>query len=362
MRFAVILTIVLVWIFSLVNESGYGQLLHTGEKMNWLILAWALFLYVRKKRKFLPPLTSAKRLGFILFMVLIPYVLCGRWHGATYMLSFLVIFCFSNINISSKELSVSALAVGFLGLALITIYSRTSFLAGWNDNAIAMLALFSFIYFSIFFNTAKRKWVRFMCWGMAVAYIVQIFGTDSRGAALFMLLSVATTFFQLRTQKILSKSSIRALVIHLPLLIAVVVVLVSSMSWFAELDNWSLRNFDKTFFNGRDVLWADGFEDILRYPLGRGEFVINYHNSAVACIGVFGVLGYVLWSNFFKRQLGLMSEFMEDYTVYACMCSFIIIYLQQSVELGFLNQMPNMMPYMILGLGLGKVRWLIWKQ
>lgn len=59
---------------------------------------------------------------------------------------------------------------------------------------------------------------------------------------------------------------------------------------------------------------------------------------------------------FFKRQLSALTEYLEDYTVYACMCAFILIYLQQSVELGFINRMPNMIPYMILGLGLGKVR------
>lgn len=362
MRNFVVLSIILIWLFSLVNESGWGLLFHTGEKMNWLILVWSIYLFLFKKRRFIPTISKVSLMGFILFFILIAFNISNKWDGATYLVSFLTIFCFSNINISAKELSLSAFTVGFLGLGLITIYARTKILSGWNDNAIAMLTLFSFIYFSIFFNSAKKKWIRCVCWIMALAYIVQIAGTDSRGGLLFMLMAVIMMFARETTRKIISESNIRALIIYFPLIIAIVTVWVASQSWFLELDNWSQLNYGKPIFNGRDELWVDTFSDIVNFPLGRGEFVINYHNSAVGCIGVFGVIGYILWSNFFKRQLAAMTEYLGDYTVYACICAFILIYIQQSVELGFINQMPNMMPYMILGLGLGRVRWYERKQ
>jgi hypothetical protein len=356
MRIFVVLTIILIWVFSLVNESGLGMKLHTGEKMNWLIFIWAVYLFFIRGRRFIPKMSKASFMGFFLFFILIAYVVSGRWDGATYLISFLTVFCFSNIDLSAKELSVSAFAIGLLGLGLITIYTRTQILSGWNDNSIAMLTLFSFIYFSIFFNSSQQRWIRSACWIMAFAYISQIAGTDSRGSLLFMLLSIVMMFARETTYRFISSSTIRALIVYFPIIIAIVVVWITSQDWFVELDNWSRLNFGKPIFNGRDELWADGFKDIINYPFGRGKFVINYHNSAVGCIGVFGIVGYVLWCNFFKRQLSALTEYLEDYTVYACMCAFILIYLQQSVELGFINRMPNMIPYMILGLGLGKVR------
>lgn len=362
MRILVVLSVILIWFFSLVNESGWGLLLHTGEKMNWLIFAWSMYLLLMKRRKFIPTMSIEILMGFILFFIIIAFYISGKWEGATYLVSFLTIFCFSNINISVKELSFSALAIGFLGLGLITIYARTEILSGWNDNAIAMLTLFSFIYFSIFFNSAKKKWVRVLCWIMALAYVVQIAGTDSRGSLLFMLLAVIMMFTRETTRKIISGHKIRALIVYFPLIIAIVTVWIASQSWFLEWDNWYQLNYGKPIFNGRDELWADGFNDILDYPWGRGEFAINYHNSAVGCIGVFGVIGYILWCNFFKRQLVAKTKYLDDYTVYACMCAFILIYMQQSVELGFISPMPIMMPYMILGLGLGRVRWYERKQ
>ena len=362
MRIFVVLSIILVWLFSLVNGSGWGVLLHTGEKMNWLIVVWSMYLLLIKKRKFIPVINEVTLIGFILFFIFIPFSISDKWEGATYLVSFLTIFCFSNINISTKELSFSAFAVGCLGLGLISIYARTEILSGWNDNSIAMLTLFSFIYFSIFFNSAKKKWIRLLCWIIAVFYIIKIGSTDSRGGLLFMMLAVIMMFTRETTRKIISKSKIRALIIYFPLIVAIIVVWISSQTWFRELDNWSQLNYGKPIFNGREELWADTFDDIVNYPFGCGEFVINYHNTLVACVGVFGIIGCILLCDFFRRQLVAMIRYLDDYTVYACMCAFILIYMQQSVELGFISPMPNMMPYMILGIGLGRVRWYERKQ
>lgn len=230
MRYLVVLSIIFIWFFSLVNESGWGLLFHTGEKMNWLILSWSMYLLLVKNRKFIPAMSKISQIGFVVFFIFIPFIISSKWDGATYLISYLTIFCFSNINISTKELSFSAFAIGLLGLGLITIYARTEILSGWNDNAIAMLTLFSFIYFSIFFNSAKKKWIRFLCWIMALAYIVQIAGTDSRGSLLFMLIAVFMMFTRETTRKIVSGSKTRALIIYFPLIIAIIVVWAASQS------------------------------------------------------------------------------------------------------------------------------------
>lgn len=357
MRLSVVISIVLCWIFSLVNESGWGWIMKTPEKMCWIILAWTLYLIVIKGRRFLPKFTSLHLWGFLLFFILIPFIISGKFDGALYMTSFLTIFCFSNINLSRKELSVSSWIIGALGLGLITIYARTEMLSGWNDNGIAMQCLFSFIYFSVYFNTASKFWQQFLSWGMALVYVMMIAGTESRGALLFMLVMIFLIFTRNFSINYISKKNVRFFALQIPLIFSVVAVWIASQSWFPEFDAWYKMNYNKPLFNGREILWLEAFEKMLDYPFGRGEFIVNYHNSAVACIGVFGVLGYWCWVKFFKKQLDFLAIYFDDYIVYAFTCAFIVIYFQQATELGFIRPYPNMLPYMMLGLALGRVRW-----
>lgn len=357
MRLSVVISIVLCWIFSFVNVSGWGSLMKTPEKMNWIILIWTLYLFVIKGRRFLPKFGGIHFLAIFLFFILIPFIVSGKFDGALYLVSFLTIFCFSNINISKKELSVSAWIIGGLGLGLITIYARTEILSGWNDNGIAMQCLFSFLYFSVYFNTASKFWQKFLSWGMALVYVIMIAGTESRGALLFITIMIFLMFAKNYAVDYISKPKIRFLILHLPLVIAIGTVFIASQSWFPEFDSWYQKNYEKAFFNGREDLWLSTFEDMIKYPLGRGEFFINYHNSSVACIGAFGFLGYFCWIRFFKKQLDLLAFYFDDYMVYAFVSAFIVIYMQQATELGFISPCPNMLPYMMLGLALGRIRW-----
>lgn len=357
MRIPVVLIIVAIWVFALVNDSGWGMLFHTGERMSWLIVFCSIYLLWIRRRTFIPKLTVSMIVCLLLFFIIIPNFLSNEWDGAIYLISFLTIFCFSNINISAKELTVSSIAIGILGLGLITVYQKTEILSGWNDNSIAMLTLFSYIYFTIFFNSAKGNYIRFLCIIISLVYYVLILETESRGAALFMSLSILLMLTRKYALCVLTNPKMRFLTIHFPLIIAAITVWVSLQSWFPELDRLYQIEHTKSIFNGRDVIWGNTFNQIIRYPFGVGEFNVNHHNSAVACIGVFGILGYIVWCKFFLKQLSKMSDYLCDYMVYACMCAFIVIYIQQSIELGFIRPCPNMIPYMILGLGLGRVRW-----
>lgn len=356
MRFFVIVVIALVWLFSLVNESGWGLSLQTGSKMNGLILLWAAYWCLVRNKRYVPRVGRGLSWSIFLVFVVVAYLVSHKWDGASYLVSFLAIYCFSNICLTEKELSLSSLIVGLMGAGLITVYRSTAILSGWNDNAIAMLTLFSFIYFSIHFNSVKAAWHKYLCWGIALWYALQLMATESRGAVLFMFAIVFLILYRQRARQLLSTRRFNALAIHLPLLIAIGTVVIAGTSYFQGLNAWSLSQFGKTIFNGRDELWLDGFNDILLYPLGRGDFTINYHNSAVACISVFGVVGYWLWSAFFKKCVDRLSLYVNDDMVYGCLCAFLVIYVQQSTELGFITPMPNMLPYMILGLGLGRVR------
>lgn len=357
MRILVILSIILCWIFGLINDSGWGISFSTDEKMNWIIFLWAMYLFISKKRKILPTLNIEYIIALILFFIIIPFFISKEWEGGLYFFSFLTIYCFSNISITKKELAITAYLIGLLGLCLITIYLRTEILSGWNDNGIAMLTLFSFIYFTTYFNSIKSKWQKYIYWCIAILYIVQISRTDSRGAILFMSASLYMVIAKQTTIKYLSKSIFRFIIIHIPLIIALVTIYIAAQSWFTNLDTWYQLNHAKPLFNGREVLWTETLKNIFQYPLGTGKFIINYHNSAIACIGVFGILGYFLWSKFFIKLLNYMIPYFKDSMVYAFTCAFLVIFIQQSTELGFIKPTPNMLPYMILGLGIGRIRW-----
>lgn len=219
MRLSVVLSIIAVWGFALVNDSGLGKLFYTEEKMNWLIVICSIYLWGIRKRTFIPKMRIDIVLCFLLFFIFIPYFISNGWDGATYLISFLTIFCFSNINISSRELTVSSLVIGFLGIGLITVYQKTGILSGWNDNSIAMLTLFSYIYFSIFFNSVKGYYARLLCLIVSLVYYIMILGTESRGAALFMSLSILLMLTKNYTWEMLKKNKVRFLVIHFPLII-----------------------------------------------------------------------------------------------------------------------------------------------
>lgn len=122
---------------------------------------------------------------------------------------------------------------------------------------------------------------------------------------------------------------------------------------------WSIINYGKTIFNGREILWDLAFSQFSQtYFIGTGKFMMNYHNSGLAALSVFGVLGYLLWFRYFNVNLVQLKRYVNDDIVFASMYAFCLIFLQQSVDLGFISPYPNLLPYMILGVGLGRIRYL----
>ena len=83
--------------------------------------------------------------------------------------------------------------------------------------------------------------------------------------------------------------------------------------------------------------------------------MINYHNSGVAAISVFGLAGYFCWIKFFSTNLNKLSYYISDNIVFGSILAFLLIFLQQSVDLGLIGEYPNLLPYAILGIGIGRV-------
>lgn len=352
-----ILLVILAWSMSVINTSGYG-VAHDTPTKTYIILS-LLFLYALYK--------GVQRISFggsntylttftLISFVFIPLIVEGSWEGFQYLLTAITtVFCFSQAYVTPKFLKLSGYIVAGLGAGIAMVYSRTDTLSGWNDNSIAMIMLFSFIYYAITLvgNMNGNK----LTIGLAISaffshYIVTY--TNSRSAFIFIVLMLAIAYFGSFTRKWIQKKKFIFWALNIPLLIAIFVVFNPNSSLLQVFEDFN-TNYQKTMFNGRDELWKNVF---LKMPdnffLGELEFKINHHNSAMAVLGVFGVIGYVCWYYLLRIPLKKAIRFIKDDTVLGCVVAFLVIFWQQSFDLGFVNACPNLLPYMILGLAVGR--------
>lgn len=329
---------------------------HLPEKINTVILIVSIYFFFCKPST-RPRIPVSIVLLIIISFILLPELLHDSWEGATYLISFLTIYFVSQGKITPKVIRYSGLIIAGLGLVVLFLYVRGTFLSGWNENAISMVGLFSFIYFSIFLIEKKGSF-RFWIWNIiSLVYVGLLFDTDCRSGMLFSIIAVAGIFYMNKTLAIFNKSWFIILLLNAPLIIALFVIWISESSYFSELNDWSLIRYGKPIFNGRENLWDYSFTLLEQSDyLGTGRFRINYHNSGMAALSVFGVLGYISWILYFKNFLNQLKPYILDNIVFGSFLAFCLIFLQQSVELGFISPTPNLLPYMILGVGLGRIR------
>ena len=350
-----IIVIILFWILSFVEPSGWSIMLDLPIKANWMIAAMALLLYY-KHAETRPEISKKLFWGVIISFIVIPYLYADSFEGASYLVAFLTVYIISTGSITPRIIRLTGLSIAAMGLVVLYIYATGTMLSGWNDNAIAMVGLFSFIYFSIFLIEKKGK-RSFWFWNtVTLAYILLLFGTDCRSGMLFTMITVAGIIFSSLAKRLIENSRYEMLILNLPLIIAFIVIAISSSSYYDELEMWSIQKFDKTIFNGRNGLWEYALTLLEQSSyLGTGKFEINYHNSGVAAISVFGILGYICWIGYFSRSLKNLKKFMRDDIVFGSILAFSLIFMQQALDLGFISPVPNLLPYIILGVGIGRV-------
>lgn len=355
--FTFIVTI-LFWALSMVNTSGLGEMYDTPTKTFFLM---AILYFIVKRKTHVPlPISGKNKTIFrlaILSFVLLPVIFKGDWDGFTYLLTALLVYVFSQQKITSNFMTYSGYAVAGLGAFIMFVYSRTEVLSGWNDNQISMIGLFSYLYYaiSLFGNMSGSK--------LTIGLIVSLFffsiltsATESRGAAIFITLSVVAAYRPAIARNFANKTWFVKFAIALPMIIALIVAFIPNLAIFEFLNEVSEQGYQKTVFNGRDGLWYNAFIQLPKdYFLGAMEFKINYHNSAVAALAVYGVIGYYCWHTTFVRGLSHIRRYISDDIVFGCFMSFILIFWQQSFDLGFIMGCPNYIPYMILGIGFGRI-------
>lgn len=353
---------VLLWLINLLNGTGLGLVYHTTEYARILAFAVAVLLFIwegRFRNGWLVP-----RKYFIVlicmvgFFVSVSYLKGFQFTSLNYLWVFLVTYIVSRTRPSKKDLYWVSAAYGALGLAILFIYNYMTALSGWNPNSIAMLGLFSFLVFTIPYYGIRDIKSIIMIALAGAAYVFLIWPTDSRSCSIAIVLSLLIMFRVLPFEKIFRKQWRIQFALHIPLIMAILGCIVATTADMGILNAWSMEEFGKSMFSGREEIWQWAFTAISANPLFGTGFVDsgNYHNSAVACFVAYGAVGYGLWIGLFDVMLKKTLPWWDDVCVAGAISAFFVIFWQQSVELGLFSASPTIIPYAIIGLLLARVK------
>ena len=354
---------VLLWVINLFNGTGLGAAYKTTELAMLMAVVIAIVCVAFRLAKDGDILVQPRY-----FYVIIPLVLVFagnailKGYGLTGLESlwpFLVVYILSFTRPNVTALRMTAVAYAAMGLVVLYVYSYTDILKGWNVNMIAMIGLFSFLVFTIPFY-GMSGWRSFVLLPLVgTAYVILLWPTESRSCIIAIIATLAVVLRMIPVRGIFRTSTGMWVLMFVPLIIAIFISLFSIFGDISGLTQWSYETFNKPLFNGRDQIWINGFMQIFQRPLfGSGNNNAGYwHNSAVACLVAYGVVGYYFWVRILYQILKEGVPYMDDVAVIGSMAAFGIIYCHQSVELGFFAVNPSLLPYVILGILLGRVNY-----
>lgn len=345
---------IILWLFNLFNGTGLGFLYHTTEILMFLCLVLTSVLVIGEIN-YVGKFKCNKNLIFSL--VVLGFIALGSSFFRGFLKStidflwiYLLIYLLNRIKLKEKNLKQICNVYGVLGVGLLYIFNYTQLLSGWNENTISMIALYSYLFF-LLPNYGKKNFFRkSYVLIISVIYLVILAETDSRAAMLFSIVAFLLAIFNSKSN-IVNRNNITYFML-VPLIISIVVIIVSNSSALEMLNNWSLNEFDKPIFNGRDELWKRGFEILKNNILiGSGNIMqANWHNSAVTLLASYGILGYIAWFTNLKYILKNALEKKYEYILSGSKVMFFVMYMHQSVELGYIYAKPNLLPYIMLGI------------
>lgn len=353
-----------LWIINLFNGTGLGNLYNTTEITRALLILIAIFLILIRLKYSRILIKNMYLFASILSMIII-FTIVSVFKGygiksSDYFWIFMIVFIISARAISLFDIKVVSLFIGILGASILFLNNYTNIFSGWNGNTIGMIGLHSYLIFIIPFYRTKIIFEKIILLITTFLYSAFVLPTDSRSSILFAI--IALTFYLIGFNvNFFFKRKVRvALLLFLPIIIAAIVSLISNSPFIDDLNRWSYDTFEKPIFNGRDEIWSYGFELIYENIFfGTGKIYSGYwHNSAISCLVSFGVIGYLFWINSFYSILKVSSKCANDVVISGCTISFLILFAQQSVELGIFGPNPNFLPYIILGLMLGRLKYL----
>lgn len=356
---SIIYTVIMVvlWILNLFNGTGLGSAFQTTERARLLIYFIFFIIVITNARRNIK-LIYYPIIGMSLFFMALSYLKGYNYMGLHYVSSFMLVYILSKLRVNFKAVRLTGIAYAVMGMLVLFIYDFGSLLSGWNGNSIGMIGLYSYLVFLIPLYDVKSFNSKIVIIAITALYAFLIGPTDSRSSILFAILGVLFALSILPRRLITGTDRRYYLWLLIPLFVAIFVIIVSKGPYMDALNLWSIEKFDKYIFNGRDEIWEMGFKKFFAsFFMGSGNLsAANWHNCVVACLTSYGIIGFILWIVSFKNILSMGRPWINDIIVHGCIITFIIIYLQQSVELGLIMESPNLLPYIILGMMLGRVK------
>lgn len=358
----ILYTIIMValWLVNLFNGTGLGQVYQTTEKARLVIYIVFIITVVIGciGRQFLVDKTDYVIFGGMSFLfIFVSYFKGFGGMGLNYISVFLLIYVLSKIGVHDIAVKFTGIAYLVMGMAVLYIYDYGTLLSGWNGNTIGMIGLYSYLFFLISFYNVKNLRSKIIIIVVTLVYINLIGPTDSRSSILFAIVAALFAISILPRNFIIKTDKRYFFWLLVPLFIAIIVVIISHGAYMESLNEWSLKEFEKPIFNGRDGLWEQGIKvlgDNLFF--GTGTFGGNWHNCFITVLTAYGSVGTLFWVLALQRILSKGREWINDTIVAGCIITFIMIFIQQSVELGLISEKPNLLPYIVLGVMLGRVK------
>ena len=345
---------------SLLARSGIGHDLqlytYTG------ILVGLLFLllpvgrtlssgYARRREFFLT-------LGLVAVFVLWPASKDNLKQGLEYAWLLAFAYVFGQLSFSERDVQAIGIGAGAFGFIVVAARLALNIFGGWNNNDIAMAG---FMGCAVFCAAPWRTWgMKIFQKVFLVVMTLMVLALDSRSCVTGCLILTLFAFGLVKPRLFVEKPWLRRLALVLPAIVAVGTVLFQNSSMFDTLNTWSMQYFNKPIFNGRNTIWEHGVEEVLARPwLGSG-FIDNgyWHNCAITVLTAFGLTGYALWVLYFENIMVDSGRFREDRSLALCIAAFLTIMFQQSFELGLVSVAGSMLPYLIMGIMLGRMRYL----
>lgn len=347
-------------LLSLLFASGIGQAYHLTELSMYAVLSLFVLLPLLKvvtsgfanKREFY--LTIAMALVFVGW----PLIKGSRLQGLEYAWLLLLPYVVGQLKLCEDDIRAVGLTCGAFGFVVVAARLWFGVFDGWNENNIAMAG---FLGCAVFMAAPWRGWTaKLLQKILLIAMTLMMLALDSRSCTIGFLVLTAFSFGLIPKGVFLKKDWLRRVCLVLPMLIALGTVLFQNSQVFVTLNGYSMEYFGKPIFNGRNDIWEHGFTQLMKMPLlGSGYINSGYwHNCAITVLTAFGIVGYGLWILYFEIIMWDATKFKEDKCLQCCVYAFLIIMFQQSFELGLVSTAGSMLPYLIIGIMLARMRYL----